>query len=290
MRHIDETNAAHRPTGLLGALTLILILVGTGTTTAQQLGAREEGDPVQLGYRDSVVGFEFAALDFTPPERNQYRYRLEGLEDDWNDVGDARRVTYTNLSSGQYTLRVQTSNNDGLWNEDGLTMALVVGTPPWRAWWAIVLYVLCAAGVVLAIVRRQMNKLERQAEYSRRLEQEVATRTDELKSQNRELGALNQQLQAVSVTDSLTGLWNRRYLANEMPKDLALIRRARVESPAATRGASRLMASPPKQQSRIKRACLAGMSSETSLRSFMATSDDHDGFAFASILPSTGTK
>ena len=194
------------------------------------LGAHEEGDPVQLSYRDSVVGFEFAALDFTAPERNQYRYRLEGFEEDWNDVGDVRRVTYTNLSSGQYTLRVQASNNDGLWNEDGLTMALVVGTPPWRTWWAIVLYVLCAAGVVLAIVRQQMNKLERQAEYSRRLEQEVATRTDELESQNRELGALNQQLQAVSVTDSLTGLWNRRYLANEMPKDLALIRRARVES------------------------------------------------------------
>ena len=189
-----------------------------------------EAAPIRLTYRDSVIGFEFAALDFTAPERNQYRYRLEGFDDAWNEVGDQRRVTYTNLASGEYTLRVQAANNDGLWNEEGLALALVVGAPPWRTWWAILLYVLCAAGAVLAIVRRQMNKLERQAEYSRRLEQEVATRTDELKSQNRELAELNHQLQAVSVTDSLTGLWNRRYLANEIPKDLAMIRRARVEN------------------------------------------------------------
>ena len=186
--------------------------------------------PIRLTYRDSVIGFEVAALDFTAPERNQYRHKLEGFDKAWNELGDQRNITYTNLEPGEYTLRVQAANNDGLWNEEGLSLALVVGTPPWLAWWAIVLYVLCAAGAVMAIVRRQMRTLERQAEYSRRLEQEVATRTDELESQNRELANLNSQLQAVSVTDSLTGLWNRRYLANEMPKDLALIRRTRVEN------------------------------------------------------------
>ena len=186
--------------------------------------------PIRLTYRDSVIGFEFAALDFTAPERNQYRYRLDGFDDAWNEVGDQRRVTYTNLAAGEYTLRVQAANNDGLWNDEGLALALVVGSPPWRAWWAILLYVICAAGAALAIVRRQMHKLEQQAEYSRRLEQEVAKRTDELESQNREFAELNHQLEEVSVTDSLTGLWNRRYLANEMPKDLALIRRARADN------------------------------------------------------------
>ena len=192
------------------------------------LGTHPAGDPLHLSHKDSVVGFEFAALDFTAPERNQYRYRLEGFEDDWTEVGDLRRITYTNLASGEYTLRVQASNNDGLWNEEGLALALVVATPPWQTWWAILLYVLCVVGAVLAIVRRQMKKLEQQAEYSHQLEQEVAKRTDKLKLQNSQLVKLNHRLREVSVTDSLTGLWNRRYLANEIEKDLALIRRSQT--------------------------------------------------------------
>lgn len=187
------------------------------------------GAPIRLSYLDSVIGFEFAALDYTAPERNQYRYRLEGFEERWNEVGDMRRVTYTNLRPGAYTLRVQASNNDNLWNEEGVALQLVMGAPPWQSAWAILLYVLAAAGVVLAIVRRQKEKLEQQAAYSHRLEQEVAARTDQLESRNQKLAALNTRLQEVSVTDSLTGLWNRRYLANEIEKDLALRRRARIE-------------------------------------------------------------
>ena len=186
--------------------------------------------PIRLSYQDSMITFDFAALDFTAPERNRYRYKLEGFDNAWNDVGVQRQFTFTNLAAGAYTLRLQAANNDGLWNEEGLALALVVGTPPWWSWWAISIYVLCAAGAVLAVVRQQAKKLERQAEYSRRLEQEVAKRTDELESQNREFAELNHQLQEVSVTDSLTGLWNRRYLANEIPKDLALMHRARIDS------------------------------------------------------------
>ncbi len=193
--------------------------------------------PIPLSYEDSVIGFEFAALDFTAPAQNQYRYRLDGFETEWNDVGDVRRVTYTNLEAGEYTLRVQGSNNDGVWNEDGLSVALVVGSPPWLSWWAIVAYSLGVMGVLAAIVRHQMRRLDRQAEYSHRLEREVAERTDALATQNRELAGLNARLQEVSVTDSLTGLWNRRYLANEIPKDLAMIRRARIENRRHASGA-----------------------------------------------------
>ena len=195
-----------------------------------ELGTDTAGDPIQLSYRDSVIGFEFAALDFTAPERNQYRYKLEGFDDEWNDLGNQRRLTYTNLASGRYTLRVRASNNDGLWNEDGMALALVVGTPPWQSWWAILGYVVIVVAVVVAFVQRQRRELEQQAEYSHRLEREVSNRTDELKSQNRELGALNRKLEEVSLTDSLTGLWNRRYLANEIGKDLALMRRVRLQN------------------------------------------------------------
>ena len=193
------------------------------------LGPRPDDDPIQLSYRDSVIGFEFAALDFAAPDQNTYRYRLDGFESEWNDVGDVRRATYTNLGAGEYTFRVQASNNDGVWNEDGLSVALKVGSPPWLSWWAILVYTLIGIGAIAVVARHQSRRRERQAEYSHRLEREVAARTDELASQNRQLAGLNTKLQEVSVTDSLTGLWNRRYLANEIPKDLAVISRARVD-------------------------------------------------------------
>lgn len=100
------------------------------------LDGEGQGDPIALSYRDSVVGFEFAAPDVTAPDLNRYRYRLEGFESEWNDVGDVWRATYTNREAGEYTLRGQGSNNDGVWNEEGLPLALVVGSPPWLSWWA----------------------------------------------------------------------------------------------------------------------------------------------------------
>ncbi|MDP6581853.1 MAG: GGDEF domain-containing protein [Vicinamibacterales bacterium] len=107
-------------------------------------------------------------------------------------------------------------------------LASGTGAPRWKLLWKPLLDIFGIVRDVLAIVRGQLSQLERQAEYSRRLEHEVARRTDALESRNRELAELNRKLQEVSLTDSLTGLWNRRYLANEIPKDLALIRRARV--------------------------------------------------------------
>lgn len=108
-------------------------------------------------------------------------------------------------------------------------MAPVAQTPPPRAWWSLFRDLTHIIRDILAIARRTVNRLRRQAEYRRRLEREVAKRTDALASQNRELAELNRKLEEVSFTDSLTGLWNRRYLANEIPKDLALIRRAQIE-------------------------------------------------------------
>ena len=105
-----------------------------------------------------------------------------------------------------------------------MTLAQIAETVPRR----LLLYVLGAIGAVLTIGRRQMHRVEHEVEYRRRLEQAVAERTAELRTQNRELAELNQTLQEVSVTDSLTGLWNRRYLADQMGKEMALMRRARI--------------------------------------------------------------
>ncbi len=184
-----------------------------------------ELEEIELSYKDSVFSFEFAALDYTAPGKNRYAYKLEGFDDHWIEEGTLRRATYTNLDPGEYLFRVKGSNNDGLWNEEGLEVRVRVVPPPWRTWWAYTLYLLAAAAVVLAYTRAQARKLEEKAEYSRKLEREVQARTHELAQRNEDLERVNNKLELASVTDSLTGLRNRRYLITHIERDIALIDR-----------------------------------------------------------------
>ena len=88
-------------------------------------------DSLTLSYRDNVFSFEFAALSYANSQKNRYRYKLENFEPDWNEVGSRQRLaTYTNLDPGKYVFRVQGSNSDGVWNEEGVSLPIVI-TPPW---------------------------------------------------------------------------------------------------------------------------------------------------------------
>jgi diguanylate cyclase (GGDEF)-like protein len=165
-----------------------------------------------LGYRDSVITFEFAALDFASPTHNYYRYKLEGFDQDWVVGGTKRSVTYTNLGGGQYTFRVQAANSDGVWNNTGLGIPLQVEPPPWATSWARGGYVFAFGLLIFGVWQSQHKKLRREALYAQRLQREVQERTAELAKRNDELKRANQRLREVSVTDPLTRLGNRRYL------------------------------------------------------------------------------
>jgi diguanylate cyclase (GGDEF)-like protein len=181
---------------------------------------------ISLDHKDSVVAFEFAGLDYTAPEKNRYRYKLEGFDEDWIDAGRIRRATYTNLSPRSYTFRVKASNNDGVWNEEGLAVRVRMVPPPWRTWWAYSVYGLMVLGLLYSYARRQAMKLEREAEYARNLQIEVEVRTQQLAQRNKELEAFNVKLEEASLTDSLTGFWNRRFLLQQIPKEIALVDRS----------------------------------------------------------------
>jgi diguanylate cyclase (GGDEF)-like protein len=180
---------------------------------------------VVLGASDYVISFEFAALDFAAPERNRYAYKLEGLDRDWIDAGSAHRATYTNLAPGQYVFRVKGSNGDGTWNDDGLSLRVKVEPPPWRSTSAYLLYAVLAAFAYRWFARLQQRRRQREIEYSQRLEQQVKDRTAELFQRNDELLAVNRKLEDASLTDSLTGLSNRRFLMAQMPQDVAVVER-----------------------------------------------------------------
>ena len=110
-----------------------------------------ENDTLNLSYKENQVSFEFAALDFTSPEKNQFAYMLEGFDNDWIYTGTRRYANYTNLDPGQYTFRVKGSNNDGVWNDDGISLNIYISTPFWKTGWAYILYVLLSAGLIYGV-------------------------------------------------------------------------------------------------------------------------------------------
>jgi signal transduction histidine kinase/ligand-binding sensor domain-containing protein len=87
---------------------------------------------VTLSYDQHFLSFEFAALDFREPERNQYAYMLDGVHSGWIHIGNRRYVSLSNIEPGEYVFRVKASNNDGVWNESGAALRIVVVPPFWK--------------------------------------------------------------------------------------------------------------------------------------------------------------
>src|SRR5690606_29042603 len=85
---------------------------------------------LELNYTRNNLSFEFAAMDFTDPNKNQYRYQLLPIEKNWIRASNERFAHYTHLAPGSYTFRVQGSNSVGIWNESPVEMKIVIH-PPW---------------------------------------------------------------------------------------------------------------------------------------------------------------
>ncbi|HDQ45619.1 MAG TPA: hybrid sensor histidine kinase/response regulator [bacterium] len=134
---------------------------------------------IELSHRQNIFSFEFSALDFTAPEKNQYRYMLEGFDREWRQTDAYRRfVTYTNLSAGDYVFRVQGSNSDGIWNEKGLSLGLKIHPPLWRTRWALFFY--AAVLVSILCLLRQLILYREKIKTEILLERQEAKRIHEL--------------------------------------------------------------------------------------------------------------
>lgn len=141
-------------------------------------------DTVRLDYRDESITFTFAALSYYRPEKNRYRYRIDGRNDSWIDLGNERYLNFAGLSPGEYILHVQGSNNDGVWNEKGVTITLIIQPPFWASWWFRLLVGLLLSILVYLGFRWRMTVVRAQ---ERRLSVEVEQRTSELQHSNANL-------------------------------------------------------------------------------------------------------
>lgn len=149
-------------------------------------------DTVSLSHRQSSVSFRFAAMNFLQANKNKYAYMLDGVDSDWHVLGNRGEANFAALEPGRYSLRVKASNNDGVWNENGITLSIVVVPPFWREEW---FFALCAVLVFVSIfvyVRLHERRLRsRQLE----LEGEVNERTALIRDQKRTLQIQRDELE-----------------------------------------------------------------------------------------------
>jgi ligand-binding sensor domain-containing protein/signal transduction histidine kinase len=187
------------------------VRIGEGSPLRQ---AVNQTSSITLNHADRVISFEFAALDYRAPRQARYRYRLDGFDDDWIEVGSAQRlVTYTNLAPRKYVFRVTAANADGVWSKAERAIALVMTPPWWATWWFRGVALVLIAGCVTGLFAWRLNGLERRR---RALEAEIGER----KQIEAALRASNQQIQDLAGRLITAQEGERARLARELHDDV----------------------------------------------------------------------
>lgn len=140
-----------------------------------------------------TVEIAYAVLSFQSPANIDIKYRLKGFEEEWVEVGTRRVAYYANLPPGRYTFELMAANSDGVWTTQPASFSLIIITPWYQRWWAMVLYVLLSVGLVASVVRLRYRQLEIDRD---RLERQVAERTQEIQAQKGELQSAYEEVKA----------------------------------------------------------------------------------------------
>ncbi|MFD2573604.1 two-component regulator propeller domain-containing protein [Spirosoma soli] len=140
-------------------------------------------ESVNLPYDENFLAFEFAALTYLLPEKNQYAYQLVGIDKTWVQSGSRRFASYPNLPPGNYTFRVKAANSDGIWNNTGTAVQIHIQPPWWATWWAYSVYALLFGGAVWAFIRFQTSRIRQRQEMElNRRQAEQLKAVDEVKT------------------------------------------------------------------------------------------------------------
>lgn len=139
---------------------------------------------LELSYKDYFFEFEFVALDFVSPSKNMYSYKLEGFDLDWSQPSTRNYASYTNIGGGDYIFRVKGSNNDGVWNEEGVAIHIKIIPPFYKTNTFIIASILIGILSIILFFRYRTNRIR---EEKRILELKVQERTLELAQKNKDI-------------------------------------------------------------------------------------------------------
>ena len=163
-----------------------------------------EASEIVLTYNQSVFTLEYVALNFTNPEKNQYAYMLEGLEKEWNYVGEKRTATYTNLDAGEYIFKVKSTNSESYWNENETSIRIIVLPPWWATWWFRTMTVIFILSVFYIAYRLKVRDIRMQRKVLKNMVNERTLKLNDvniqLKERNREVVQQKEELQVQAET------------------------------------------------------------------------------------------
>lgn len=151
---------------------------------------------IKLRPYQSIINFDFAALSFINPLKNNYSYRLEGFDPQWSLPGKDHTVTYTRLPAGTYYFLVKASNNDNIWNNEGLRIKLTVLHPFWKTWWFRMILILSWVLVFYALYLNRIRQIKLRKLV---LERQVVQRTSQIEKQKTEIAQQAKSLQLSNI-------------------------------------------------------------------------------------------
>lgn len=149
-----------------------------------------ENRQIEVPHTNNLITIEFAVLDFTNPEKNNYAYKLEGVEGEWINLGNRRYATFSNLPSGKYNFKVKGSNSDYIWNEEGASLKIVVLTPVWKTKFANIVYIILLVGFIVWFFQYRTRSLRRSNQELKEKEliaKQVARQKEELSIKNKNI-------------------------------------------------------------------------------------------------------
>ncbi|MBE0644056.1 MAG: PAS domain S-box protein [Bacteroidetes bacterium] len=150
--------------------------------------------PIVLNHDENFLSFEFSAMSNFANQSNRYRYKLEGVDEDWVESGGRRFASYTELHPGKYVFRVIASNSEGLWNTTGATLAFEIRPSWWSSSWAIAGYIFSLIVFIVVATRVQKHRvLSRERLRTSIRETELRAQTTE--AENKALLAENRRRQ-----------------------------------------------------------------------------------------------
>lgn len=170
------------------------------------------GDTIKIAPGENNLQINYTGLSFVKPEQVGFRYKLEGLDDDWVEAGNRRSAYYSYLPPGDYDFRVIAANSDGVWNMEGKSLKIKVVPPFYRTWWFWILCACLMAAAIYLAYRRRISRLEN----NRRMQENFSR--DLLASQERERQRIAAELHD-GLGQSLLVIKNRALLGTMSPDD-----------------------------------------------------------------------
>lgn len=139
---------------------------------------------IVLDYDDDIISFEFAALNYINPQKNKYKYKLEGFQEEWIEADKYRTATFTDLGAGTYTFRVIASNNEGVWNTEGASITIKVKPAPWLSWYAYTLYACLAILLLYLFIKARIKAATRELEVQNKIEKAKLEEREEFRKKS----------------------------------------------------------------------------------------------------------